>query len=404
MRNFLKKFFIGLVLLIVLAVIVIYVTGNGYIFTAVSNVYLRGHTTANIYDENTHTVNKVEKGTPFVWEKHEKYNQMLMSEAFLSVSETYKIRGLLVAKDGKLVFEKYWNGHKQDTRSNSFSLAKTITTMLIGAAIDDGYIKSINQPIIDFLPELKDDPTAQKVTVRDLAAMTSGYDWNEHYYNVFNPTTEAYYGKNIEKQMLKRAFIPEKYGKFDYSSGSIQVLGIVLHRAIKRPLAEYLSEKIWKPVGMEYDATWSLDRSEKLEKTYCCVNATLRDFGKFGQLYLDNGAIIRPNAQTGELETKQIISKSFVEDMHSPNTRGFAKDEDVIYGLATWMDVSYDPKFYVMLGHLGQRIIVVPSENLMIVRIGELKDGPAPQVGTVKDRDIYYILEEVREMLAKAGI
>lgn len=401
MRTFFKKFFLSLFALILIAILIIYILGHGYIFSAATKVYLKGHTTANIYDEDTHNYNKVAKGKPIKWEKHEKYNKLLLSEAFVSLSETYKIRGLLIAKNGKLLFEKYWGNHKEATRSNSFSLAKTVTTMLVGAAIDDGLIKNLDQPITDFIPEFKGDATAEKVTVRDLASMTSGFDWSEKYYSVFNPTTKAYYGKNIEKQMLDRKFIAENYGKFQYSSGSSQLLGVLLHRAINKPIAQYLSEKIWQPIGMEFDATWSLDASDKLEKTYCCLNATLRDFGKLGQFYLDNGAIKSP---VKDSKKQQIISADFIKEMHTPYARGFKKDEDIIYGLSTWMDISYEPKFFVMLGHLGQRIIIVPSENLVVVRIGELKDGAAPQVGTVKDRDIYYILEEARAMIKKAGI
>lgn len=399
MRIFFKRFFQALVVFILLAVVLIYLLGHGYIFNAVTKVYLRGHTTANIYDENTHTFNWVKKGEARQWQKHKNYNKLPLSEAFVSLSEVYKIKGLLIAKDGKLLFEKYWGDHKEDTRSNSFSLAKTVNSMLVGAAIDDGFIKSLDQPITDFFPEFKGDATAEKVSVRHLSAMTSGFDWSEKYYSVFNPTTKAYYGKDIEKQMLERKFIDKNFGSFHYSSGSSQLLGILLHRAIQKPIAEYLSEKIWRPAGMEFDATWSLDRSDKLEKTYCCLNATLRDFGKLGQLYLDNGAIEIAQGADGKKTYKQLISASYIKEMHSPNYSGFKKDEDVIYGLSTWMDINYEPNFFVMLGHLGQRIIVVPSEKLVVVRIGELKDGAPPQKGTVKDRDIYYILEEARAMV-----
>lgn len=385
----------ALAALIIAVVVWLYASDNQHLLRAVRMTYLQGHTTANIYDESGHKTNPVNIGTPQPWQRHPAYNQMTLPAQLRQLSEQHGIKGLVVVKNQQLVYEEYWGEHQQDTRSNSFSMAKTVNVMLVGAAIADGFIQSMQQPITDFLPEYRQDPAAAKVTVEDLATMSSGYDWDEEYYSVINPTTKAYYGADIEQQMLARAFIAQNYGKFYYSSGSAQMLGVVLHRAIGKPLASYLSEKIWQPMGMEYPATWSLDANGTLEKTYCCLNATARDFAKLGQLLLNNGT---SNQQ------QPILNPQFVAKMHTPNSRAFAAGEPVIYGYSTWLDYGYKPPFYALLGHLGQRVIVIPSENLIITRVGTQKDIGTWQNAALQDRDIYYLIDGVREMLAQKGI
>src|SRR5690606_30606350 len=129
-------------------------------------------------------------------------------------------------------WEYYWDDYSATSNTNSFSMSKSVITMLLGKAIEQGYIKSLDQPITDFLPEFKDDEFGKKCTVGHLSAMRSGYDWSEDYYLPLNPTAKAYYGSNIEKQMLSRSFISEPGGDFNYLSGDTQLLAIILQRAV----------------------------------------------------------------------------------------------------------------------------------------------------------------------------
>jgi CubicO group peptidase (beta-lactamase class C family) len=216
--------------------------------------------------------------------------------------------------------------------------------------------------------------------------MRSGFDWTEDYYTPINMTTEAYYGNDIEKQLLKRSFnhLPGRH--FKYSSADTQLLAIVLKRATGRGLAQYLSEEFWQPMGMEHDALWSI--SGGIEKSFCCVHSNVRDFAKLGQLLL----------QKGNWNGKQLLDSAFVDRMITPNYEAFEPDEPKEYGYSIWTDEDHNPHFYGMMGHLGQRIIIVPSENLVIVRLGKSKDDEHPSKGHL-NTDTYYFVDETVKLV-----
>jgi len=172
-------------------------------------------------------------------------------------------------------------------------MAKTVTTLLIGIAIEEGYIRDLDQEIVDFLPEFKDDPIGKTATIRQLSLMNSGYEWDENYYTPFSPTVELYYGSDVENFVLNGSFSAEPGSFWEYSSASTQLLGIFLLRALQKPaaamtLSEYLSEKIWKPMGMNDDALWHTD-NQGMELTYCCLNTNARNYAKLGLLMLNKG-------------------------------------------------------------------------------------------------------------------
>lgn len=374
--------------LVLLIVGLLYLTGNQYIIRGVQLTYMKGHNTANIDDYKDFDNNTVLSGKAQPWAEHEMYNKISLTDTLQNELERYKSIGFFVAKDGQALWEYYWDDYSENSHTNSFSMAKSVVTMLLGKAIEQGYIKSLDQPITDFLPEFKDDAFAQKCTVGDLSAMTSGYDWREDYYLPLNPTAKAYYGRNIEKQMLDRKFVLEPGGQFDYTSGTTQLLGIVLQRAVGISLSQYLQEEFWQPMGMENDAYWSKDRKDGMEKAYCCLNSNVRDFGKLGQLLL----------QKGNWNGRQILDSAFVEKMVTPNYKAFVKGQHARYGYSIWTDYEHQPNFYGLMGHLGQRVIVVPSENLVIVRLGHEKDNRNMGKGFL-DNDTYYFVDEIMKML-----
>ena len=193
------------IVFIVLAVIVVvlaftciglYLTGHGYVVPAVRYTYLKGHTTANIDDHSYFTNHVIEAGTTQLWSLHEKYGQVQLSDTLRKELEDFQSIGFAIFKDGKLLYEEYWNGYSGQSQTNSFSMAKTVTTMLLGKAIEQGFIKSLDQPVTDFIPEFLDDSLGRLCTIGDLSAMRSGFDWTEDYHTPINPTTEAYYGNN----------------------------------------------------------------------------------------------------------------------------------------------------------------------------------------------------------------
>lgn len=387
-RKILLRTVQSILVLILLIVGLLYLTGNGYIIRGVKLTYMKGHNTANIDDYKDFDNNIILSGKPQPWPKHEMYNKIDLTDTLRSELERYKSVGFFVAKDNQALWEYYWDDYSSESSTNSFSMAKSIITMLLGKAIGQGYIKSLDQPITDFLPEFKDDEFAKKCTIGDLSAMTSGYDWQEDYYWPLNPTAKAYYGNNIEKQMLERRFIGVPGGHFNYLSGNTQLLAIILQRATGVSVSRYLQEEFWQPMGMENDAYWSKDRKDGMEKAYCCLNSNVRDFARFGRLLL----------QKGNWNGNQILDSAFIEKMITPNYKAFDKGEHARYGYSIWTDYEHEPNFYGLMGHLGQRVIVVPSENLIIVRLGHEKDNRITGKGFL-DNDTYYFVDEVMKML-----
>lgn len=378
----------GFVLVMAVVIGLLYLTGNQYIIRGVQLTYFKGHTTANIDDYVDFDNNIILSHKPQLWPAHELYNKIPLTDTLQAELERFKSIGFFVAKDGEALWEYYWDGYSNESLTNSFSMSKSVITMLLGKAIEQGYIQSLDQPITDFLPEFKNDEFGKQCTVGDLSAMTSGYDWKEDYYWPLNPTAKAYYGTQIEKQMLSRKFIKKPGEHFNYLSSDTQLLAIVLQKAVGISVSQYLQEEFWQPMGMEHDAYWSKDRKDGMEKAYCCLNSNVRDFGKFGQLLLQNG----------NWNGRQILDSDFVQTMITPNAKAFNPGEHQRYGYSIWTDYEHQPNFYGLMGHLGQRVIVVPSENLVIVRLGHLKDNREMDKGFL-DNDTYYFVDEVMKML-----
>jgi len=270
---------------------------------------------------------------------------------YLAENETV---AFLIIKNDTIQYEKYFNGYERKSVVASFSMAKSVTSILIGCALEDGYIKSIDEPIITYIPELKNEEVG-KVTIKELLNMRSGIKFNESYVNPFGDAATFYYGTNLRKAVYRRKLNVQPGSSFSYSSGDTQILGLVLERALKgKTLTAYLEEKLWKPLGMEYDATWSLDRKKDgLEKTFCCINARARDFSKLGRLYLNKG----------NWNGKQIVPKEWVEASTTPDPNNVN-----YYKYQWWLNSDGS---YMMQGILGQYVYVNPAKDLIIVRLGE---------------------------------
>ncbi|MCW3788414.1 serine hydrolase domain-containing protein [Plebeiibacterium sediminum] len=204
--------------------------------------------------------------------------------------EHYKTVAYLIIQNDSVVYEEYWDGYDKNSLSNSFSASKSIVSLLIGAAIQDGYINNINQSVSEFIPEFNDD-SHNKLYIKDLLTMSSGLNWNESYINPFSMTTQAYYGDNINDLVLNLKLIETPGVEFKYLSGNTQLLAIIIENATGKSLSEYVHEKIWKPLGATNTALWSLDRKNGHEKAYCCLNSNARDFARIGNIILNNGAI-----------------------------------------------------------------------------------------------------------------
>jgi CubicO group peptidase (beta-lactamase class C family) len=275
-------------------------------------------------------------------------------EAFLEESKTV---AFLVIKNDSIQYEKYANGYEQSSVVASFSMAKSVTSILIGCALDDKLIKSIDEPVTNYIPELKENGFT-KLTIRQLLQMMSGVRFNESYVNPFADAGTFYYGRNLRKAIYNRKLENEPGTTFRYSSGDTQILGLVLERALKgKTITSYLQEKIWTPLGMEYDASWSLDKKQDgLEKTFCCINARARDFAKIGRLYLNNG----------KWNGKQIVSESWVKESVTADT---SNGQPSHYKFQWWLPNNKGD--FMAQGILGQYIYVNPKTNVVIVRLGK---------------------------------
>ena len=224
---------------------------------------------------------------------------------FDQILEDNKTVAFLIIKNDTIQYEKYFKGYDEESIIPSFSMAKSVTSILIGCAIDDGLIKSVEEPITNYIPELKKSGF-DKVTIKHLLQMTSALKFNESYFNPFGNNASFYYGRNLKREIkkLKLKGIPGQ--NFEYLSGNTQLLGLVLERALKiKTVTQYFQEKIWTPLQMEYNGSWSLDKKNGgMEKTFCCVNARARDFAKIGRLYLNKG----------NWNGKQIVSEKWVNE------------------------------------------------------------------------------------------
>lgn len=291
-----------------------------------------------------------------------KFPKELNNIPFDKYLEDNKTVAFLIIKNDTIQYEKYFEGYDRESIVPSFSMAKSVTSILIGCAIDERLIKSVDEPIINYIPELSKNGF-NKVTIKHLLQMTSGIKFNESYVNPVGDAASFYYGLNLRKEIEKMKLKTEPGKQFEYVSGNTQLLGLVLERSLKnKTITQYLQEKIWTPLEMEYDASWSIDRKNNgLEKTFCCLNARARDFAKIGRLYKNKG----------NWNGKQIVSQKWVEESTKLDTsEGSAK----FYQYQWWLPTPNED--FMAEGILGQFLYVNPKKDLIIVRLGK-KEGKA---------------------------
>jgi len=274
-------------------------------------------------------------------------------ETFLADRKTISF---LIIKEDTIVYEHYFQGYTRDSVLSSFSIAKTFVASLVGIAKDEGYIHSIDQPITDFIPELK-DPGFNRITLKNLLEMRSGILFEEDYLNPVGDIARFYYGRNLLEFCLNLKVIDEPGKKYNYQSANTQLIAIVIERATGVPLSEYFQEKIWKRIGAEYNATWNVDSKRNMEtKAFCCLNARAVDFAKFGRLYLNEGLF------GGSI----IISKGWVQESLSINND--SRDLDHYSYTYSWRVTDKGDFFAKGVG--GQYIFVCPHKKIIIVRFG----------------------------------
>ncbi len=375
----LKHLFIFLLFLVFIAIALAYIFNVDYLLKAVRTIYLKGHTTAFLEDYKAFdnvTVKAGEKTIP--WPIHPDYNKAELTEKLLKTHQEAGTVAYLIIKNDSIWHESYYDGFDKSSKSNSFSMAKSFISGLLGKAIMDGYIESLDQPLSDFFPKYE----GTKTTVGDLSSMASGIDWDERYYSPFSITTKAYFYDNLDEMMLELDIVEEPGKDYKYLSGSTQLLAMVIEKASGKKIADYFSESFWKPLRAEHDALWQVD-SEKngMVKSYCCFASNARDFARFGKLYKDHG----------NWQNQQLLDSAFVAKSINPRFEGAP------YGYGFWLGNSQGKEYFAMRGHLGQYVIVFPEENIIVVRLGHSK-GETDGIETYPKNFIIYI-EEAFEIL-----
>ncbi|MFN8437763.1 MAG: serine hydrolase [Cytophagales bacterium] len=379
MKNKTLKFtFLFLVLILSGLNLFIVFTGRFYLYKTI------WYNFSNIDDGNIFPKRVIENGTPEPWKYSKKFNKTALPDTLEKYLTSLNTAATLVIKNDSVVFEQYWDGYTDSSQTNSFSIAKSMVSLLVGIALNEHKINSLNDPVRKYLPEYKHN-LGNNVTIKHLLTMSSGLNWDESYKNPLSMTTEAYYGSDLQS-LIKKIYPIQKPGEyFSYKSGDTQILGLMLMKLYNKSLSEILSEKIWKKIGAEHPAYWSLDKENGIEKAYCCVNTNARDYARLGKLMMNFGV----------WNNDTIVNKEYITEAITPN--GLIDEETKqpidYYGYQWWILPLYknhNDMFYAR-GVNGQYVIVIPSEKTIIVRLG---DKRGEKVGkTVHHQETFKLID-----------
>lgn len=385
MRKIIKYIAISLIL-----IAVIFLTGLAikYSPTYVYRLLLLNTADVNDYE---YFENRVIKNTDRVFSFEKKLDEAYVESLFVDEinnsecnsfdewAEKSKTTALVFIRRDTILYEKYFNGFNQDSYFHSQSMAKSFISFLIGAAIEDGYIAEIDDPITKYIPELKKrDQRFEKISIKNLLMMRSGLKYYEGYFpgsHVYLPWHDeavGYYHENVRKLLLEEVEIANEPGKdYQYCNYNTSYLGLVLERATEKTVSEYLEEKLWTQIGMEYDALFSIDSKQSgFEYMPSRLIARAIDYAKFGRLFLHEG----------NWNGKQVISKKWVHESTQEDTtilRKYYPDHmgsgkiRTYYKYQWWGHVNDDSTYnFMAVGNLGQTIYVIPEEQIIIVHCG----------------------------------
>ena len=289
-----------------------------------------------------------------------------------------RVAGLIVIQDNKIRLEKYGLGYDAAGRWTSFSVAKSLTSTLVGAALRDGYIKSLDDKVTVYIPDLRGS-AYDDVTVRQLLTMTSGVKWNEDYTDPKSDVAlfgihKAEPGVDVTVSYMRKLPREVPAGtKWVYKTGETNLIGVLVSSATKKTLSAYLSEKIWKPYGMAHDAVW-ITGSTGHEISGCCVSAALQDYARFGQFILDG-------AMAGG---KRVVPDDWLAAATTKQTKIDIPDRG--YGYQWWTN---DDGSFAAQGIFGQGIFIDPKRRLVIATNGNWKTA-TDEAGVGAERERFY--------------
>ena len=268
----------------------------------------------------------------------------------LEVCQEHSVRSFIVIQSDTIKFEYYRDGIDKHTLHPSYSIAKSIVSCLVGIAVDEGWLQSVDQKVMDFIPEIRHNPYAEKLTIKHLLNHTSGIKYS------LIEDGNLYYGTDILKELRRIEFVTRPGAKQEYLNMNSQLLGIILSRISGMSVSELTQRKIWTPIQMCNDGFWSVDKAG-IEKSFCCLSATGMDYAKFGRLYLKKG-----------LWNKQrVFSESWYEEsIRIDTTDGSSHNYNYSWhlGLKEYGD-------FMAIGLYKQHIYICPKRNLIIVLLND---------------------------------
>lgn len=382
--KFLKKLLLWFVIVFTTIIALLYIFQVDYLIKAVRTIYLNGHTTAFLKDYTEFDNRTIPKShTPQPWSTSKDYNAIKPTNELEKWHKKLGTVAFLIIKNDSVWNESYYDDYDKNSKSNSFSMAKSIVSASLGKAIMQGKIKSLDQKVSDFFPEFNKG-TSARMTVGDLSSMASGLNWDESYYSPFSITTRAYFDDNLNNVILGLKGVDEPGKAYKYLSGNTQLLAMCIEKATGKSLADYVAENFWNPMGAENEAFWQTDHKDGIVKAYCCFASNARDFARFGKLY----------KQHGKWNGQQILDSTFIAKSTTPR---FAESPE--YGYGWWLCDYKDKKIFYMRGHLGQDVIVIPQDDLIIVRLGN--QHQASTKGSPHSDDFFVYIDETYKMLVQ---
>lgn len=384
----LKRVFKVLIVLMVLLVAVAYITDSTYLFKGVKTVYLNGNKDVTIYDFKVQDTRTIEAKNPQPWPLHEAYNTVELSKDLIDHHAEKESLAFLIIKDGSILNEHYFNeGHKANL-SGVWSVTKTYTSLLVLKAVEDGLIKSVDDPIKTYIPDwnvVQQEP----LTIRHLASMNTGLFWDERARSPFSLIAKLNFYDDLETFTLNDLYAIGIPGKQQhYNSGGTQLLGTLLNRVLgEKTITTYLEEKFWTPLGYEYDGKFILDSAtHENEKTYGGIVSTARDMSRLGQLINNNGV----------WKGKQILSTS---ELDLITTLPY---NNTTYNYGLWTGVYQGERYYYQAGLKGQFCISFPKYGLVITRLGHNTTKKVDLEDVAPDTKLY--IKEALRVIEALGL
>ncbi len=364
LKSFFKFIFKFVVVVVILINLIIIFSGRFYLYKGLWHTYLKGRSGPSATEYTIFHNRIIKANNPQVFTKHTSYNKTSLDTTLLHRLQKYNIHAFVVIKNDSLLHESYWDGFSDTSHTNSFSMAKSYVSALLGCAIKEGKIKNYNQLLSEFI-HLKDKDVTEQVTLKQLATMSSGIDFNESYKNPFGYPAEGYYGSDIIKASSNTGLKTKPGTYFNYVSGNTALLGKCISVATSQSLSDYCSAKLWTPLGCEQNAYWSLDSDGGQEKGFCCLNSNAKDFARLGLLYLHKG----------NWKGQQLIDTAYIEESIKPSATLNSKNEPQhSYGIGIWLTAYKSQAVFYMRGILGQFIICLPQQNMVIVKLGRKRN------------------------------